>query len=112
MYPLYIIVRSSVASKALPQEKWGSATHSSITLVVNPYTLKTNVYIGLVIQTVALPFKNIFQGVFSNKITRPLIPCCIPTCFMEYVALVCRSPDLSLIEHEWDIIRYQRQRHP
>ncbi|GFX72440.1 hypothetical protein TNCV_3601191 [Trichonephila clavipes] len=46
---------------------------------VNSLTQTPNLYVSPLIQTVALPFINIIQGVFSSA----LIPCCNPTCSIE-----------------------------
>ncbi|GBM99604.1 hypothetical protein AVEN_99699-1 [Araneus ventricosus] len=87
---------------------WRAISYDSRnTLVVLPLILTANFYASLVIQPVVLPFMNSIQGgVFQQYNARS------PTAVVTQHALQSanmlprssRSPDLSPIEHVWDII--------
>ncbi|GBM54029.1 hypothetical protein AVEN_215401-1 [Araneus ventricosus] len=88
---------------------------SRSTLVVIPSTVTANLYVSLVIQPVALSFKNRIQGgVFQQDIARPHTAVVTQHALQSVVRLPwpARSPDLSPIEHVWVIIGRQLQRHP
>ncbi|GBM15834.1 hypothetical protein AVEN_260116-1 [Araneus ventricosus] len=95
---------------------WGAISYDSrSTLVVIPRTLTANLHVSLVIQPVVLPFMNIIQGgVFQQDNTRPHIAVVTLHALqsIDMLPWLARSPDLSPIEHEWDNIGRQLQRHP
>ncbi|GBM83466.1 hypothetical protein AVEN_138319-1 [Araneus ventricosus] len=74
-----------------------------------------NLYVSLVIQPGVLPFMNsIRRGVFQQDNARPHTPVVIQHALqsVDMLPWPARSPDLSPIEHVWDIIGRQLQRHP
>ncbi|GBM99280.1 hypothetical protein AVEN_142276-1 [Araneus ventricosus] len=88
---------------------------SRSTLAVIPRTLTANLYVSLVIQPVVLPFMNIIQGgVFQQDNARPHTAVVTQHALqsVDMVSWTARSPDLSPIEHVWDIIGRQLQRRP
>ncbi|GBM77573.1 hypothetical protein AVEN_186841-1 [Araneus ventricosus] len=88
---------------------------SRSTLVVIPRTLTANLYISLVIQPGALPFMNSIQGgVFQQDNARPHTAVVTQHSLqsVDMLPWPARSPDLSPIEHVWDIIGRQLQHHP
>ncbi|GBM39213.1 hypothetical protein AVEN_223832-1 [Araneus ventricosus] len=71
--------------------------------------------VSLVIQPVVLPFMNNIQGsVFQQDNARPHTAVVTQHAVQSVDVLPwpVRSPDLSPIEHVWDIIGRQLQRHP
>ncbi|GBM78580.1 hypothetical protein AVEN_200711-1 [Araneus ventricosus] len=95
---------------------WGATSYGSrSTLVVIPRTLTANLYVGLVIQPVVLPFMNSIQGgVFQQHNACPHAAVVTQHALqsVDILPWPARSPDLSPIEHVWDIIGRQLQRHP
>lgn len=95
---------------------WGAISYDSrSTLVVIPRTLTANLYVSLVIQPVVLPFMNSIQGgVFQQDNARPHTAVVTQHALqsVDMLPWPARSPDLSPIEHVWDIIGRQLQRHP
>jgi transposase len=95
---------------------WGAISYGSrSTLVVIPHTLTANVYVSLVIQPVVLPFmSSIPGGVFQQDNARPHTAAVTQRALqgVDMLPWPARSPDLSPIEHVWDIIGRQLQRHP
>jgi hypothetical protein len=95
---------------------WGAISYGSrSTLVVIPRTLTANVYVSLVIQPVVLPFmSSIPGGVFQQDNARPHTAVVTQRALqgVDMLPWPARSPDLSPIEHIWDIIGRQLQRHP
>ncbi|GBN59442.1 Transposable element Tc1 transposase, partial [Araneus ventricosus] len=94
---------------------WGANSYDSrSTLVVIPRTRTANVYVSLVIQPVVLPFMNSIQRrVFQQDNARPHTAV-VTQHALQSVGILpwpARSPDLSPIEHVWDIIGRQLQRH-
>ncbi|GBM55136.1 hypothetical protein AVEN_207022-1 [Araneus ventricosus] len=85
------------------------------TLVVIPRTLTANLYVSMVIQSVMLSFLNSIQGgVFQQDNARPHTAVVTQHALqsVDMLPWPARSPDLSLIEHVWNIIGRQLQRHP
>ncbi|GBN61939.1 Transposable element Tc1 transposase, partial [Araneus ventricosus] len=95
---------------------WGAISYDSrSTLAVIPRTLTANLYVSLVIQPVVLPFMNSIQGgVFQQDNARPHTTVVTQHALqsVDMVPWPTRSPDLSPIEHVWNIIVRQLQRHP
>ncbi|GBN73285.1 Transposable element Tc1 transposase [Araneus ventricosus] len=95
---------------------WGAISYDSkSTLVVIPRTLTANLYVSLVIQSVVLPFLNSIQaGVFQQDNSRPHTAVVTQHALqsVDMLPWPARSPDVSLIEHVWDITGRQLQRHP
>ncbi|GBM13591.1 hypothetical protein AVEN_84136-1 [Araneus ventricosus] len=95
---------------------WEAISYNSRnTLVVIPRTLTANLYVSLVIQPVILPFMNSIQGgVFQQNNARPHTAVVTQHALQsaDMLPWPARSPDLSPIEHVWDIIGRQLQRHP
>lgn len=95
---------------------WGAISYDSrSTLVVIPNTLTANLYVSLVIQPVVLPFMNSIQGgVFQQDNARPHTAVVSQRALqsVDMLPWPARSPDLSPIEHVWDIIGRQLQHHP
>ncbi|GBM39788.1 hypothetical protein AVEN_25006-1 [Araneus ventricosus] len=77
-------------------------------------TLTANLYVSLVIQPVVLPFMNNKGGVFKQDNARPHTAVVTQHALqsVDMLPWPARSPDLSPIEHVWDIIERQLQRHP
>ncbi|GBN42152.1 Transposable element Tc1 transposase, partial [Araneus ventricosus] len=93
---------------------WGAISYDSrSTLVVIPRTLTANLYVNLVVQPVVLPFMNSIQGRVLQQDNNSY-RCCNPTSLqsVDMLPWPARSPDLSPIEHVWDIIGRQLQHHP
>ncbi|GBM16361.1 hypothetical protein AVEN_28321-1 [Araneus ventricosus] len=94
---------------------WVAISYGSrSTLVVIPRTLTANMYVSLVIQPVVLPFMNSIQwGVFQQDNTRPHTAVVTQYTLQSVYMLPwpARSPDISPIEHVWDVIGRQLQRH-
>ncbi|GBL91237.1 hypothetical protein AVEN_195124-1 [Araneus ventricosus] len=85
------------------------------TLAVIPRTLTANLYVSLVIPPVVLPFMNSIEGgVFQQDNARPHTAIVAQHALqsVDMLPWPARSPDLSPIEHVWDIIGRQLQRHP
>ena len=95
---------------------WGAMSYDSrSSLVVIPGTLTANVYIRLVIVPVVLPFMNsIPGGRFQQDNARPHTAAVTQRALhnVDVLPWPARSPDLSPIEHVWDIIGRQLRRHP
>ncbi|GBO44781.1 hypothetical protein AVEN_161774-1 [Araneus ventricosus] len=95
---------------------WGAISYDSrITLMVIPRTLNANLHVSLLIQPVVLPFINSIQGgVFQQDNARPHTADVTQHALqsVDMLPWPARSPDLSPIEHVWDIIGRQLQRHP
>ncbi|GBM36105.1 hypothetical protein AVEN_179101-1 [Araneus ventricosus] len=95
---------------------WGEISYDSrSTLVVFQRTLTANLYVSLVIQPVVLPYMNSIQrGVFQQDNARPDTTVVTQHALqsVDILPWPARSPDLSPIEHVWDIIGRQLQRHP
>ncbi|GFX24213.1 uncharacterized protein TNCV_1365941 [Trichonephila clavipes] len=80
------------------------------TLVVILSTLTVNLYFSLVIQPIVLPFMNIPQGgVFFSGLLSPSHRYCTQRALQSIDMLLwpARPPDLTPIEHAWDIIERQ-----
>ncbi|GBN42264.1 Transposable element Tc1 transposase, partial [Araneus ventricosus] len=95
---------------------WGAISYDSrSTLVVIRRTLTANLYVSLVIQPVVLPFMNSIQvGVFQQDNDRPNTAVVTQHALqsVDMLPWPARSPNLSPIEHVWNIIGRQLQRHP
>ncbi|GBL88194.1 Transposable element Tc1 transposase [Araneus ventricosus] len=95
---------------------WGAISYDSrSTLVVIPNTLNANLDVSLVIQPVVLPFMSSIQGgIFQQDNARPHTAAVSQHALKGVNILLwpARSPDLSPIEHAWDIIGRQLQHHP
>ncbi|GBN73540.1 hypothetical protein AVEN_199945-1 [Araneus ventricosus] len=95
---------------------WGAISYDSrSTLVVIPNTLNANLYVSLVIQPVVLPFMSSIQGgIFQQDNARPHTAAVSQRALqgVDILPWPARSPDLSPIEHVWDIIGRQLQHHP
>ena len=95
---------------------WGAISYGSrSTLVVIPNTQPANLYVSLVIQPVVLPFMNSIQGgVFQQDNARPHTALITQRALqnVDMLPWPARSPDLSPVEHVWDIIKRQLQHHP
>ncbi|GBN74691.1 hypothetical protein AVEN_204936-1 [Araneus ventricosus] len=95
---------------------WGTISYDSrSTLAVIPRTPTANLFVSLVIQPVVLPFMNSIQGgVFQQDNARPHTAVVTQHALQSVDVLPwpAKSPDLSPIEHVWDIIGRQLQRHP
>ena len=95
---------------------WGAISYDSRgTLVVIPSTLTANLYIRLVIEPVVLSFmSSIQEGAFQQGNARPHTAAVTQRALqsVDMLPWPARSPDLSPIEHVWDIIGRQIQRHP
>ncbi|GBN09856.1 hypothetical protein AVEN_59527-1 [Araneus ventricosus] len=95
---------------------WGTISYDSRkTIVVIPRTLTANWYISLVIQPVVLPFMNSIQGcVCQQDNARPHTAVVTQHALRSFNMLTwpARSPNLSPIEHVWDIIGRQLECHP
>ncbi|GBO26905.1 hypothetical protein AVEN_173729-1 [Araneus ventricosus] len=94
---------------------WGATSYDSrSTLVVIPRPLTANLCVGLVIQPVVLPFMNSIQGGVQQDNARPHTVVVTQHALQSVDMLLwpARSPDLSPIEHVWDISGRQVQRHP
>ncbi|GBN35379.1 Transposable element Tcb2 transposase [Araneus ventricosus] len=88
---------------------------SRSTLVVIPRTLTANLYDSLAIQPVVLPFMSSIQGgVFQKHKSRPHTSVVTQHALqsVDMLPWPAGSPDLFPIEHIWDIIGRQLQRHP
>ncbi|GBO25194.1 Transposable element Tc1 transposase [Araneus ventricosus] len=95
---------------------WGAIFYDSrSTLVVIPRTLTSNLYVSLLIQPVVLTFMNSIQGGVSQQDnTRPHTAVVTQHVLqsVDMLPWTARLPDLSPIEHVWDIIERQLQCHP
>ncbi|GBN07515.1 hypothetical protein AVEN_252890-1 [Araneus ventricosus] len=95
---------------------WREISHDSRnTHVVIPRTLTANLYVSLVIQPVVLPFRKSIQGgIFQQDNARPRTAVVTQHALhiVDMLPWPARSPDISPIEHIWDIIGRQLQRHP
>ncbi|GBN06607.1 hypothetical protein AVEN_7478-1 [Araneus ventricosus] len=95
---------------------WGAIFYDNrSTLVFIPRTLTANLYVSLVFQPVVLPFMNSIQGgVFQQDNARPHSAVLTQHALqsVDMLPWPARSSDLSPIEHVWDIIGRQLQRHP
>ncbi|GBM98160.1 hypothetical protein AVEN_59789-1 [Araneus ventricosus] len=95
---------------------WGAISYDSrSTLMVFPRALTPNLYVSLVIHPVVLPFMNNFQGgVFQQDNARPHTAVVTQHALqsVDMLPWSARSLDLSPIDHVWDIIGRQFQRHP
>ncbi|GBN07781.1 Transposable element Tc1 transposase [Araneus ventricosus] len=95
---------------------WGAIFYDSrSTFVVILRTLTANLYVSLVTQPVVLPFMNSIQeGIFQQDNARPHSAVVTQHALqsVDMLPWPARSPDLSPIEHVWDIIGRQLQRHP
>ena len=72
-------------------------------------------YVSLVIEPVVLPFMNIIEGgVFQQDNACPHTAVVTQRALqnIDMLPWPARSPDLSPIEHVWDMIGRQLQRHP
>ncbi|GFW70607.1 uncharacterized protein TNCV_1624391 [Trichonephila clavipes] len=80
------------------------------TLVVILNTLTENVSVSLVVQLIVLSFMNSIQGgVLQQDNARPHTSVVMQRALqsIEMLSWPARAPDLSLIEHVWDIIGRQ-----
>ncbi|GFW68951.1 uncharacterized protein TNCV_2918501 [Trichonephila clavipes] len=83
--------------------------------MVIPNTLTADLYARLVIKPIVLPFLNSIQGeVFQQDNVRPHTAVVMqhPLQTVDMLPLPAGSPDLSPIEHAWDIIEQELQHHP
>ncbi|GBN21252.1 hypothetical protein AVEN_205900-1 [Araneus ventricosus] len=95
---------------------WGAISYDSrSTLVVIPNTLNANLYVSLVIQPVVLPFMSSIQGgIFQQDNALPHTAAVSQLALqgVDILPWPAKSPDMSPIEHVWDIIGRQLQHHP
>ncbi|GBM38420.1 hypothetical protein AVEN_260805-1 [Araneus ventricosus] len=95
---------------------WGAISYNSrSTLVVILRALTASLYVSLVIQPVVMPFMNSIQGgVFKHVNAHPHTAVVTQHALqsVDMLPWPARSPALSPIEHVWDIIGRQLQRHP
>ncbi|GBM16364.1 hypothetical protein AVEN_28323-1 [Araneus ventricosus] len=90
---------------------WGAISYESRnTLVVIPLTLTEHLYVSLVIEPVVLSFMNNIQGgVFQKDNASPHTAVVTQQALQSVYMLPwpARSPDISPIEHVWNIIGRQ-----
>ncbi|GBM94684.1 hypothetical protein AVEN_274906-1 [Araneus ventricosus] len=87
---------------------------SRSTLVVIPRNLTANVYVSLVIQPFVMPFINSIQGgafQLDNALNQTAVVTQHALQSVDMLHWPARLSDLSPIEHVWDIIGRQLQRH-
>ena len=84
-------------------------------LLVIKSTLTANLYVGLVIQPVVLPFmNNIQRGDFQQDNVSPYTALTTQRTVqsVDMLPWSAESPNQPSIEHVWDIIKRQLQHHP
>ncbi|GFS79217.1 DDE_3 domain-containing protein [Trichonephila clavipes] len=77
--------------------------------------LTADLYVNLVIQPIVLPFlNNIQEGVLQHDNAHPYTTTVIRRAQqrVDMLPWYARSPDMSPIEHVWDVIERQLQLHP